>query len=105
MNVSKDGVDLNVCAYCSKELDNFSRTVDHLYPRSRGGKLSNSNKVPACGGCNQLKANMSVTEFYHALDVLIHFDTKEHKKRQALLKRIKYNVKIIIDGRRKDVGS
>lgn len=102
MSITKQGVDLNVCAYCSCPIDNFSRTVDHLYPRSRGGKLSNNNKVPACGDCNQLKGSMSVNEFYYALDVLMHFDTKEYKKRQALLKRIKYNVKIILDDRRKN---
>ncbi len=38
--VSKDGIDLSVCMYCKCTLDEYSRTVDHLFPKSRGGKLS-----------------------------------------------------------------
>ena len=53
--ISKSGVDLSVCAYCKCRLDDYSRTVDHLIPKSRGGKLSNANKVPSCGDCNKMK--------------------------------------------------
>ena len=93
---SKSGVNLSVCAYCSKEVDSYSRSVDHLFPKSRGGKLSNDNKVVACGECNKLKGNQSVVEFGRSLNSLIFFSQEEHKKSIGRLKKIKYNVEQII---------
>ena len=97
MAVTKDGVDLNVCAYCNAPLDDLSRTVDHLYPKSRGGILSNKNKVPACGDCNKLKGNMNVKEFQRALNALMFFEATNHKKQMAYLKKVKSNVGKIIE--------
>lgn len=100
---TKTGVDLSVCAYCSTPLDNFSRTVDHLYPESRGGIRSNANKVPACKDCNILKGDMDVVEFRRALEALIHNESTNHRREIGRLKRIRYNVDKIIDGRGKSV--
>tara|TARA_R110000868_G_scaffold352154_1_gene613393 strand:+ start:159 stop:482 length:324 start_codon:yes stop_codon:yes gene_type:complete len=97
MTVSKHGVDLNVCAYCNTQLDNLSRTVDHLYPKSRGGILSNKNKVPACGDCNKLKANMNIKEFQRAVAAMIFLEQTTHKKRLSYLKKVKANTGKIID--------
>ena len=97
MAITKDGVDLNVCAYCNAPLDDLSRTVDHLYPKSRGGILSNANKVPACGDCNKLKGNMNVKEFQRALNALTYLETTNHKKKMAYLKKVKSNVGKIIE--------
>lgn len=94
---SKSGVNLSVCAYCLKELDQHSRTVDHLYPKSRGGKLSNANKVVACGDCNKLKGSLNVKEFDRALSSLIFYEQEKHKKSVGLLKKIKYNTQKIIE--------
>ena len=99
--LSKKGVDLSVCAYCKTPLDEYSRTVDHLYPKSRGGKLSNSNKVPSCGDCNKMKGNMSVVEFARAINGLIYYEHTKHKESIAHLKKIKMNVEKIINDRRK----
>ena len=93
---SKTGVNLSVCAYCLRELDVHSRTVDHLYPKSRGGKLSNNNKVVACGECNKLKGNMSVKEFERFLNSVLFMANEEHKQRIGRLKKIRYNVTQII---------
>jgi 5-methylcytosine-specific restriction endonuclease McrA len=93
---SKDGVNLSVCAYCLCTLDNNSRTIDHLTPKSRGGKLSNNNKVPACGDCNKLKGNLSVKEFSKALNSLIFFEVENHKKTLGRLKKIKISTDSII---------
>jgi 5-methylcytosine-specific restriction endonuclease McrA len=98
---SKKGVDLSVCAYCKTKIDEYSRTVDHLFPKSRGGKLSNSNKVPCCGDCNKLKANMSVVEFGRALSSMIFHEHLRHKETLSKLKKTKINVEKIIDDRRK----
>jgi len=97
MAKTKNGIDLNVCAYCNTPIDNLSRTVDHLYPKSRGGILSNDNKVPACGDCNKLKANMNVREFQRALTSMMFLEHSNHKKRISYLKKVKANTNKIID--------
>jgi CRISPR/Cas system Type II protein with McrA/HNH and RuvC-like nuclease domain len=94
--ISKGGMDLSVCMYCKTSLDEYSRTVDHLYPKSRGGKLSNDNKVPCCGDCNKLKGNMSVVEFSNALNSFIFFNHRSISH----LKKIKKNVDELIESRR-----
>jgi hypothetical protein len=38
-------------------------TVDHAKPRSRGGQNFDENLLPACGYCNNLKADLTVSEF------------------------------------------
>lgn len=40
------------CGYCAAA----ATTVDHILPRSRGGKNTWQNTVAACDGCNQRKA-------------------------------------------------
>lgn len=97
MAVTKDGIDLNVCAYCNTQLDDLSRTVDHLYPKSRGGILSNKNKVPACGNCNKLKADMNVHEFQRAVMAMMFLESTNHKKMYSYLKKVKSNTGKIID--------
>lgn len=97
-NITKSGVDLNVCSYCKTSIDNFSRTVDHLFPKGRGGILSNKNKVPSCSRCNQIKGSLDIKEFEMALEAMMNFEHSEHKKRIGLLKKIKGNVKRIVEG-------
>lgn len=97
--VTKSGIDLSVCAYCKTTLDEYSRTVDHLFPKSRGGKRSNSNKVPACGNCNKMKGNMSVVEFARALDGLIFYEHERHRESLTRLKKIKMHVTEIVTER------
>ncbi|GAB7036670.1 MULTISPECIES: HNH endonuclease [Catenuloplanes] len=46
------------CAYCG----GHASTVDHVMPRSRGGRNSWSNTVAACGACNQRKGDRTPTE-------------------------------------------
>jgi 5-methylcytosine-specific restriction endonuclease McrA len=46
------------CGYCSGP----ATTIDHILPRSRGGKNSWSNTVAACGGCNQRKGDRTPIE-------------------------------------------
>jgi hypothetical protein len=100
--ITKDGIDLNVCAYCNTPIDSLSRTVDHLYPKSRGGILSNKNKVPACGDCNKLKADMNVVEFRRAISAMIFLEQTSHKKRLSYLKKVKSNTEKIIQKIRDD---
>jgi 5-methylcytosine-specific restriction endonuclease McrA len=101
-NLTKKMVDLNVCHYCSAPLDDFSRTIDHLKPKSRGGILSNSNKVPSCKPCNQLKGNMTVAEFKRSIESLIHYETTNYQKRISHLKRMRFNIQKIMNNQKQN---
>ncbi|MEE6263750.1 HNH endonuclease [Plantactinospora sonchi] len=46
------------CAYCG----GHASTIDHVLPRSRGGRNTWSNTVASCGGCNQRKADRTPGE-------------------------------------------
>lgn len=45
------------CQYCGEEFHTNDLTVDHVIPRSHGGKKNFDNAVVACFPCNQKKAN------------------------------------------------
>lgn len=47
--------DRGACVYCGTRLAMDELTVDHVKPRSRGGKTSFANLVAACAPCNTLK--------------------------------------------------
>jgi 5-methylcytosine-specific restriction endonuclease McrA len=44
----------NRCAYCGSET---SLTLDHVRPKTRGGRDDIHNLVPACRSCNQAKGS------------------------------------------------
>jgi 5-methylcytosine-specific restriction endonuclease McrA len=50
------------CQYCGESLGKTSATIDHVQPRSRGGKTSWKNCVASCKYCNRKKANKTPTE-------------------------------------------
>lgn len=47
--------DNSSCQYCGQVLQTKDYTIDHVVPRSRGGKSTWINLVLACGDCNKLK--------------------------------------------------
>jgi 5-methylcytosine-specific restriction endonuclease McrA len=51
--------DRHQCQYCGS---NKHLTIDHIIPRSRGGKDSWENLVIACAGCNSRKSNRTPEE-------------------------------------------
>ena len=53
------------CAYCARRAD----TIDHVVPRSRGGKHTWENCVAACRACNSRKADRLVEELGWTLKV------------------------------------
>jgi 5-methylcytosine-specific restriction endonuclease McrA len=58
---SRSGVvrrDEGRCAYCG----GHATTVDHILPRSRGGRNTWKNTVAACGPCNQRKGDRTPAE-------------------------------------------
>jgi 5-methylcytosine-specific restriction endonuclease McrA len=61
--LSRRGVfarDRNTCQYCGKE--SRSMTLDHIKPRSKGGKHVWDNVVSACKRCNHKKAGRTPSE-------------------------------------------
>jgi 5-methylcytosine-specific restriction endonuclease McrA len=47
--------DENRCQYCGKRLPTSQLSLDHVTPRSRGGKSTWTNVVAACNPCNTRK--------------------------------------------------
>lgn len=89
------------CFYCSKTLDDYERTVDHIIPQSRGGIKANKNKLYCCGDCNKLKGDMMPKEFHRAITSMMRLLGKDHKVKMAYLKRISRNVEKLIDSKKK----
>jgi 5-methylcytosine-specific restriction endonuclease McrA len=54
--------DQNKCQYCAKEDESDILTIDHVLPRSKGGKNTWENLVTACKKCNQKKGNRTPKE-------------------------------------------
>jgi len=49
-----------ICFYCSDP----ATTRDHVIPRAKGGRKTAENRVDACFSCNQIKADLTLEEFY-----------------------------------------
>jgi 5-methylcytosine-specific restriction endonuclease McrA len=50
------------CAYCGKTVKDSEATVDHVIPKSRGGKWCWENLVTCCSQCNQKKGGRTPEE-------------------------------------------
>jgi 5-methylcytosine-specific restriction endonuclease McrA len=50
------------CQYCRADLYRSNMTIDHVFPRSRGGETSWKNCVASCKNCNRRKANKTPSE-------------------------------------------
>ena len=69
------------CHYCGRKLRwskpyEVSRnagdrvTLDHIVPKSAGGRWHTNNLVIACWDCNQLRGSQNYEEFIKALGIL-----------------------------------
>ena len=54
--------DEGTCQYCGKKLKKSEATLDHLKPKSKGGRNTWENLVLACYRCNQRKGNKLLRE-------------------------------------------
>ncbi|MDH7486351.1 MAG: HNH endonuclease [Anaerolineae bacterium] len=57
--LARDGY---TCQYCGRQPDRSELTLDHVLPRSRGGKTAWENVVAACTRCNQRKGQQTPQE-------------------------------------------
>ena len=51
------------CQYCGAKLKWGELHIDHIIPRSKGGKNEDSNYLAACQRCNSSKCDRSLEEF------------------------------------------
>ena len=54
--------DNGMCQYCAKKLSKSTLTIDHVLPKSRGGKNTWENMVSCCRSCNVKKKNRTPNE-------------------------------------------
>jgi len=54
--------DQYICGYCGDKLSHSEATMDHIIPRSKGGKGSWLNCITCCGVCNLKKSNKTLKE-------------------------------------------
>lgn len=54
--------DAFICQYCGAAPGRAGLTVDHVMPRSRGGRHDWNNLVTACTRCNQKKGSLTPEE-------------------------------------------
>ena len=52
------------CAYCNRELNENTATIDHIVPKFKGGHNIKSNMCCSCSTCNKLKGSTSLDNWY-----------------------------------------
>jgi 5-methylcytosine-specific restriction endonuclease McrA len=57
--LARDG---HLCQYCGRHLPNHLLSIDHVFPRSRGGETTWENVVCACLACNVKKGGRTPQE-------------------------------------------
>lgn len=61
-----------VCAYCERTMKHVGQvTVDHVLPKSKGGKDKVNNLTACCRSCNIKKGNLLLTQFLRAFEMKI----------------------------------
>jgi hypothetical protein len=50
------------CVYCLRQLETNELSIDHILPKSRGGKETWENLTTACKSCNCLKGDRTPEE-------------------------------------------
>ena len=56
------------CWYCGADLAEGAMTIDHVVPKSAGGRSTRGNLVPSCATCNQEKGTLSLEAFRRTRD-------------------------------------
>jgi len=57
--IVRDG---SICQYCGIKIGKSASTIDHVIPRSRGGKTDYFNCVTCCKSCNNKKSDKMPSE-------------------------------------------
>jgi CRISPR/Cas system Type II protein with McrA/HNH and RuvC-like nuclease domain len=51
------------CAYCDRQLNEGTATIDHIVPKHKGGHNTRNNLACACSNCNKAKGSQSVFDY------------------------------------------
>ena len=70
--------DGRTCAYCGEH----ATTIDHIHPRSKGGKNTWQNLVAACQKCNHKKGNKTLAEAHERYGMVLQFKGYVPKRSQ-----------------------
>jgi len=54
--------DLHQCQYCGLKCRGSQISVDHIIPKSKGGKTTWDNVVAACHDCNRRKGSLTLSD-------------------------------------------
>ena len=49
------------CQYCGRKAPDVVLQIDHIYPKSKGGRLTKDNFITACFDCNMGKRDVILT--------------------------------------------
>ena len=64
------------CSYCTNVFEKKDLTIDHIIPKSKGGKTSWDNVTTSCKSCNISKADKIVFKFHFFLNSSIVLSKK-----------------------------
>ena len=56
------------CQFCGRQMQYADATIDHIVPRSRGGRHHLKNLQLLCKECNQEKGDRPMAEFRLAIE-------------------------------------
>ena len=68
-----------LCRYCGEP----GTTLDHVVPRSRGGKNTLDNLRYCCRRCNTLKGNMSLESFLPLIAAVLEWEQRRAARNSA----------------------
>lgn len=76
------------CTYCLRHITLNEATLDHIMPRSKGGKGNKENRCLSCQECNSLKGNRVDWEpGCRAKQIRIEAERKKRRRNRKRLRR------------------
>lgn len=67
------------CCYCGKKITQKEATVDHVIPRSKGGKSTWDNVALSCGHCNRKKGDRTPEQAGMKLNAKLYNPKRKRK--------------------------
>ena len=81
------------CAYCGKDLDIDSATIDHILPKFKGGHNVKSNMLCSCSKCNRSKGSLLLEEWYNPSN--LHYTEERLGKIKHWMENNSISIKVL----------